>query len=146
MGINPVDIILGGIRGAAAEAIPSVLQPAVDKALKAAHESSPRDPAPVAPPIDVEALARAIEAKLRQNPAVENAREEAAPIPFWQSPVMLGSLLGLFGTALSAFMPALVGLDWQAVGQIVAQILGGVGALVALISRIRSQAQPVTAK
>lgn len=137
MSLNPVDIIIGAVRGAAAEALPGAIRQAV--------ANSPVLPAAAAPALDVDAIARAVEERLRANPAVQDAREAAQPIVWWQSPVVLGQISAIIGLIVSGFGWQLAPQDLSALTAMVGAVLAGIPVVWGLFSRLFSRAQPVTA-
>ena len=135
MSINPVDIVIGALRGAATE----VLRPVVHQV--AQQPAAPPAPAPV---IDTDLLVARIEERLRARPEVQQAQEATAPIPWWQSTVFVGSLVALLAPLLGFVGINLAPADQTQLVQLVTGLLGAIGGLAALWSRVRSKAQPVT--
>jgi hypothetical protein len=71
---------------------------------------------------------------------------QPATIPFYKSPVAVGSLVAIIFQIASVFFPGYVPLGLEEdVTQAILQAISGIGAFVALVSRWRSNLQPLSA-
>jgi len=87
------NIVAGAVRGAIAEAVPQVVLPQIAEKVEQARLVPPSEPLPpqARPAVDIDAVVAAVAEKLRQQPAFQAAMKETASVPWWQSPVTIGS-------------------------------------------------------
>lgn len=150
-GSNPIlGLVVSAVQSAVAQSAASATTRTA-QAMTAAHEADPGVPLSPATVVkaqaalDPETIAREVLQRLAQEPAFQEAKAETAPIPFYQSPVMVGGIVAMF-------VPLAGLLGWSLTPQdqatIVAVIMGlgsAVGGAVVLWGRVRARLQPVKA-
>lgn len=96
------------------------------------------------PAVSQEAV-RQIEERVREAPEVQQIVQATAPIPWYQSPVLVAQIVALVAPLLSWLLG--VTLTDQDIAQLGQAIVGGVSAVLliwGIFARVFSRAQPVT--
>lgn len=150
-GSNPIlGLVVSAVQSAVTQSAASATAK-TSQAMTAAHETSPD--APLSPTtvakaqaaLDPQAIAREVLQRLQHEPEFQQAKAETAPIPFYQSPVMIGGIVAMFAPLAGLLGYSLSPQDQSTLIAVIGSAGSAIGGAVVLWGRIRARLQPVKA-